>query len=101
MCENPGIRPSYNFYDFPSKMTIFAVKWKFWNLTEFSLNKGCSMFDLSGPRDLECTEYELDNGGTGCKKQCEGDLCNINGMAEPVLCQASFILDDEKEALSK
>ena len=59
------------------------------------------MFDLSGPRDLECTEYDLDNGGTGCKKQCEGDLCNINGMAEPVLCQASFILDDEKIALSR
>ena len=52
-----------------------------------SINKGCSMFDLSGPRDLECTEYDLDNGGTGCKKQCEGNLCNINGMAEPVMCQ--------------
>ena len=52
-----------------------------------SINKGCSMFDLSGPRDHECTEYDLDNGGTGCKKQCEGDRCNINGMAEPVMCQ--------------
>ena len=52
-----------------------------------SINKGCSMFDLSGPRDLSCTEYNLDNGGIGCKKQCEGDLCNANGMAEPVMCQ--------------
>ena len=36
--KNPGIHPSYNFCDFPSKMTIWAQKWKFWNFSEFSLN---------------------------------------------------------------
>ena len=35
--ENPEIHPSYNFRGFHSKMTIWAQKWKFWNLLELTL----------------------------------------------------------------
>ena len=34
--KNPRIHPSYHFCDLPSKITILAWKWKFWNFSEFS-----------------------------------------------------------------
>ena len=37
--KNPEIHPSHHFCDFPSKMTIWAQKWKFCNFSELSFLK--------------------------------------------------------------
>ena len=45
--KNSGIHPYYHFFMiFPSKLTISAWKWKFWNFSEFSLD---SVPVLDGP----------------------------------------------------
>ena len=64
---------SDNGYDFGS------------SLFENAINKGCSMFDLGGPRELECSPFL--NGSGSCKKQCDTDLCNDYGMDTRVQCQ--------------
>ena len=49
-----------------------------------AINKGCSMFDLGGERDVTCSDFY---DATYCKKQCIGDKCNVNGMEPPNYCQ--------------
>jgi len=59
ICENPRMHPSYHIRDFPSKLTIFTLKWQFLNFSEFS---------LALPHEL-C--HELDNYEKWANSACE------------------------------